>query len=116
MLAFSLVFVPAMDTTRVFVVRITSGSSPFSADRNHIHHILLDRGLSVPAVVYTLMTAQLLVVGLTLATIMFKMAFGLTGMTLFSIVVMVIVQSLKVAQHVDVEHTVKGAVSVGKAA
>ena len=35
-----------MDTLRVFGVRIAKGRSPFSPDRNHIHHLLLDRGLN----------------------------------------------------------------------
>ena len=32
---------PVIDTLRVFFRRIISGVSPFVADRNHIHHILL---------------------------------------------------------------------------
>lgn len=38
--------VPIFDTLRVFIVRILNGKSPFVADRNHMHHILLDNGLS----------------------------------------------------------------------
>jgi len=34
--------VPLFDTARVFVLRILRGKSPFSADRSHIHHRLLD--------------------------------------------------------------------------
>ena len=34
---------PAVDTLRVFIVRMLVGKSPFSADRNHIHHILVDK-------------------------------------------------------------------------
>jgi UDP-GlcNAc:undecaprenyl-phosphate/decaprenyl-phosphate GlcNAc-1-phosphate transferase len=37
---------PSVDTLRVFIVRILSGKSPFSADRNHIHHILVDKDFS----------------------------------------------------------------------
>lgn len=37
---------PLFDTLRVFFIRIKSGRSPFSADRNHIHHRLIDLGLS----------------------------------------------------------------------
>ena len=49
---------PSVDTLRVFVVRIFSGKSPFSADRNHIHHLLVDKGFnhgwaSFFAVMYT---------------------------------------------------------------
>lgn len=34
---------PSIDTLRVFMVRILAGKSPFSADRNHIHHLLIDK-------------------------------------------------------------------------
>jgi len=34
---------PSVDTIRVFIIRIFNGKSPFSADRNHIHHILVDK-------------------------------------------------------------------------
>jgi UDP-N-acetylmuramyl pentapeptide phosphotransferase/UDP-N-acetylglucosamine-1-phosphate transferase len=39
-------FIPVFDTLRVIVLRILKGDSPFSADRQHSHHILLDLGLS----------------------------------------------------------------------
>ena len=38
--------VPIMDTFWIVVRRVASGRSPFAADRNHIHHRLLDLGLS----------------------------------------------------------------------
>ena len=37
---------PVIDTLRVFTKRILNGVSPFTPDRNHIHHLLLDLGLS----------------------------------------------------------------------
>lgn len=37
---------PSVDTLRVFIVRVLSGKSPFSADRNHIHHLLVDKDFS----------------------------------------------------------------------
>lgn len=45
-IGFSILLVPLLDTLRVFSVRISKGRSPFSPDRNHIHHLLLDRGLN----------------------------------------------------------------------
>lgn len=43
---FSILVVPLLDTLRVFSIRIVKGRSPFVPDRNHIHHLLLDRGLN----------------------------------------------------------------------
>lgn len=45
-LGIAIVFYPLMDTLRVFVVRAYQGKSPFTADKNHIHHRLLDLGLN----------------------------------------------------------------------
>jgi hypothetical protein len=35
-----------MDTLRVFTIRVVQGRSPFSPDRNHIHHLFLSRGFN----------------------------------------------------------------------
>lgn len=50
-LVLAALFVPIMDTTRVFVIRIVQGRSPFAPDRIHMHHKLLDWGLSKPIIV-----------------------------------------------------------------
>jgi hypothetical protein len=42
----SLLIVPVYDTLRVFVVRVRNRKSPFLADNNHIHHLLLRMRLS----------------------------------------------------------------------
>ena len=40
-IGFSILIVPLLDTLRVFSMRIAKGRSPFSPDRNHVHHLLL---------------------------------------------------------------------------
>lgn len=42
----AILMIPLLDTLRVFSIRIFNGRSPFSPDRNHIHHLLLDKGLN----------------------------------------------------------------------
>ncbi|MDR1672011.1 MAG: undecaprenyl/decaprenyl-phosphate alpha-N-acetylglucosaminyl 1-phosphate transferase [Bacteroidales bacterium] len=42
--SFAVLIVPLYDTIRVFIVRILRRRSPFSADKNHIHHLLLKLG------------------------------------------------------------------------
>ncbi len=44
--AFGILIIPLFDTLRVFTIRILNGKSPLYPDRNHIHHLLLDLGLS----------------------------------------------------------------------
>lgn len=41
-LVLAVLIVPAFDTARVFTIRILKRKTPFSPDRNHIHHILID--------------------------------------------------------------------------
>ena len=45
-IAISMISIPVLDTLRVMLVRILNKKSPFSADRNHLHHILLDSGMT----------------------------------------------------------------------
>ena len=45
-IAISLISIPVLDTLRVMLVRILNNKSPFSADTNHLHHILLNSGMS----------------------------------------------------------------------
>ncbi|WP_106792460.1 MraY family glycosyltransferase [Aquimarina sp. Aq78] len=42
LIAISILIVPLFDTARVFTIRIANKKSPFSPDRNHTHHVLID--------------------------------------------------------------------------
>ena len=42
----ALLFIPLCDTLRVIGVRLMNNKSPFAPDNNHIHHILINSGLS----------------------------------------------------------------------
>lgn len=53
-IGFGVMLLPLMDTLRVFGVRLLNGKSPFNPDRNHIHHLLLDRGMNHMSVTLTL--------------------------------------------------------------
>jgi UDP-GlcNAc:undecaprenyl-phosphate GlcNAc-1-phosphate transferase len=46
--------IPVIDTTQVVVSRIVKGKSPFQGGRDHISHLLLNRGLSQRAVLFIL--------------------------------------------------------------
>lgn len=39
----SILVYPIVDVTRIFFLRIIKGRSPFKPDRNHIHHVLLEK-------------------------------------------------------------------------
>jgi UDP-GlcNAc:undecaprenyl-phosphate/decaprenyl-phosphate GlcNAc-1-phosphate transferase len=57
-LIFSILVVPVVDTLRVFILRVSKKKSPFDADRNHLHHILLDLELSHLSATAILITAN----------------------------------------------------------
>ena len=52
--------IPAIDTTQVVVSRIAKGKSPFEGGRDHISHLLLNRGLSQRSVLFILTTSAIL--------------------------------------------------------
>jgi hypothetical protein len=41
---FGVLVIPLFDSLRVFILRVKQGKSPFKADRQHIHHRLLQLG------------------------------------------------------------------------
>lgn len=73
-IAVGILILPLYDTVRVFVQRIIKGRSPFSPDKTHIHHLLLDLGLS-----HMQATAVLLAVNLVfiIGTVVFN-SYGTT--------------------------------------
>jgi hypothetical protein len=54
-----ILIVPLFDSLRVFILRIKQGKSPFKADRQHIHHRLLQLG-------YTHLRATLILISVNL--------------------------------------------------
>lgn len=52
---------PLLDTLRVFILRVTRGQSPFMADRNHIHHKLLNIGFNHYSTTISLLIFNLLI-------------------------------------------------------
>lgn len=62
-LAMSILVYPLTDTLRVFALRAIKGVSPFTADRNHIHHRLIDLGLSHAQTVILIYLFNLLIIG-----------------------------------------------------
>lgn len=66
-IATAILMVPLFDTIRVFGLRIMKGKSPFSPDRNHVHHVLTRFGLSQLATVMTLVAINALVIMATIS-------------------------------------------------
>lgn len=64
----SILFVPIFDTFRVFTTRLMKGSSPFKADRTHLHHYMLDMGFTHSSTVGILIIANILIITIALIT------------------------------------------------
>jgi UDP-N-acetylmuramyl pentapeptide phosphotransferase/UDP-N-acetylglucosamine-1-phosphate transferase len=78
-LAMTLLSYPLVDTLRSFTLRIFAGRSPFSPDRNHIHHRLLALGLShlQAALTIHLYTAVMVILGFWIPEMNPTLAFGI---------------------------------------
>jgi len=64
-LAMAILSYPLIDTLRVFFYRAVRGRSPFSADKNHIHHRLIQLGLNHKQVVLVLYSFSIFITALT---------------------------------------------------
>ena len=58
--------VPLFDTIRVSLTRIKQHRSPFNADKNHIHHLLLRTGLNNVQTTCVLLSVSLIFIGLAI--------------------------------------------------
>ena len=65
-LSIAILIIPLFDTLRVFTIRILNSESPFKADRNHIHHKLLDIGFSHTKATISLVSCNIFFIALVL--------------------------------------------------
>lgn len=73
--AVGILFVPLFDTLRVFIVRMMAGRSPFSPDKNHVHHRILAMG-------FQQISTVILLGLLNVVVILFVINFAYLGNTL----------------------------------
>ena len=65
-IAIAILVIPLFDTLRVFVLRIFKGQSPFTPDKTHLHHRLLDCGFSQLTVVLIMAMLNILLIVIVL--------------------------------------------------
>jgi UDP-N-acetylmuramyl pentapeptide phosphotransferase/UDP-N-acetylglucosamine-1-phosphate transferase len=95
--AVGILILPLFDTLRVFLLRALRGRSPLSADRNHIHHLLLDSGLSH-------MQATGVLVVVNLAFIFFVVYFQHIGSLNLLIVILLLASALTLIPYLISRH------------
>ena len=83
---------PLTDTLRIFIIRAAKGQSPFAADRNHLHHRLLDSGYSHVQTVIIIYVFSVLCVGVSLLSYFINPSLTLLAVIGFSMVFIIFVQ------------------------
>jgi UDP-GlcNAc:undecaprenyl-phosphate/decaprenyl-phosphate GlcNAc-1-phosphate transferase len=83
MAMFYILFIPIFDTTRVILVRLLQGKSPFEADKNHLHHVLLRRGFSHRRASFILACVNFLIIMLYISLSPFLEMYQLLFFTMF---------------------------------
>jgi len=86
--ALAILIVPIVDTLRVFFLRISRGDSPFTADKNHIHHRMLTLG-------FTHLQISLIIGGVNIAFVI--LAFILRNLGMLKLTILIITLGLAVA-------------------
>ncbi|MDR1666119.1 MAG: undecaprenyl/decaprenyl-phosphate alpha-N-acetylglucosaminyl 1-phosphate transferase [Bacteroidales bacterium] len=81
--SFVVLIIPLYDTIRVFIIRILRGRSPFQADKNHIHHLLLKLG-------YTHLQTTLLMLLTNICFIILVLCMQNTGLIQMMLITMTI--------------------------
>jgi UDP-GlcNAc:undecaprenyl-phosphate GlcNAc-1-phosphate transferase len=84
---------PLTDTLRIFIIRALKGQSPFAADRNHLHHRLLDAGYTHIQTVIIIYLFSVLCVGVSLLSYFINPSLTLLAVIGFSMIFIVFVQA-----------------------
>ena len=104
-IAFSILFIPLLDTLRVFGFRILRGRSPFKGDKNHIHHMMLRLGFSHRKVTVCLAAANVIV-----AAIVYEVR-GMGTTSLITLMTLVYFVAIKTLLLVTVRSRMRSAVT-----
>ncbi len=81
--------IPLVDTLRVMITRVKKGLSPFAADKNHVHHLLLSTGLKHKEVTFILLFVNFafIILGLSLRNVKIEIAFLIVVVCAFTLTV-----------------------------
>jgi UDP-GlcNAc:undecaprenyl-phosphate/decaprenyl-phosphate GlcNAc-1-phosphate transferase len=106
-LGFAILMIPLFDTLRVFGLRILDRRSPFSPDRIHVHHYLLDLGFSHRKITFSCAIASILfiVVAFFLRNLNTTLLVGILLMMAFSLIGLIYLrrQKIKAAYQASIE-------------
>jgi len=93
---------PLVDTTFAFIRRILQGKSPFSADRGHLHHRLIDRGFDQKHAVLMLYAVS----GVSgISAILISIQNYIGGIAVLAVAVAILILNMTVASEEEAERT-----------
>lgn len=102
-IALVLLCVPIFDTVRVFALRIIRGKSPFKADRVHLHHLMIDNGLSHVATSFILYCFTIVSTSITYLLRSFftntQLSIGILGYFIFYVVICHLLEIRRLKNH-----------------
>ena len=97
LIALAITFFPSIDVIRVILIRIIKKRQPFMPDRSHIHHLLIDKGLSHSKASSVLILCAFLIIVITYFFNMYFDSFLLTllfsGLIIFVFGILLILDS-----------------------
>lgn len=93
-IAVAILIIPVFDTARVFAIRIFNGKSPFSPDKNHVHHILIRSGLNQMQTVFLLSALNIITIVAAIAMADLGDNFLMAFFALYFIAFLIILQIL----------------------
>ena len=107
-MAIAILIIPIFDTLRVFTLRILKRKSPFSPDRNHHHHRLLDLGFSHEQTSAILVSTNLVFIFLTYQLQFLRSAYLIPIIFIFAFIISVSLFRFKLPEKKDItdNHTI----------
>jgi UDP-GlcNAc:undecaprenyl-phosphate GlcNAc-1-phosphate transferase len=92
----ALLIVPVTDTLRVFAFRISQGKSPYSADRNHLHHWIIRNRISHKIATLRILMLHFSILPITILMIYFNI----------SLIGIILIQFLIVISYTKIVHAI----------
>lgn len=93
---------PLADTLRIFTLRAAAGISPFSADRNHLHHRLIDMGFGHRKTVIYIYAFNFLSIAIAIAAYRLNASFAMGAVIAFAVLCALILHIAYKAKHRDI--------------
>lgn len=101
----AILFIPLLDTARVFILRILNGKSPFSPDKNHVHHKLVEIGFSQLGTVLVLVMINILAIALVIYFDYLSLTMQLLALLVYAVLFSVILEiSAKLKKNEVTDH------------